>query len=247
MRIFTLLILMLLPSQAFAIVNAEDIDFSDAEGFGGKIAASAGGNSGNSSKFTSEANTRLVWRHGPHTELAAASYSYGKSRGVRDTNKAFAHLRHRYRFVDHWEVEAFAQAQQNEFALLKLRTLFGGGLRWSTHNDDWSAAIGAGSFYERERLKPAANEPVSKLWRGNAYLSLGYRLNDHVAFANTVYYQPAWKQPADYRLLDDGSLSVGLTESIDLKLTVELAKDSRPPLGVKALDTAYKTGLEMHF
>jgi len=217
------------------------------DGVTGKIGFAASGNSGNSSKFSGEANGRLLWLHGKQTEMAAASYSYGKSRGVRDTNKAFAHLRHRYNFVEHWDVEAFAQAQQNEFSLLKLRTLIGGGLRWSTRSDDFSLAIGAGSFYEREELKPAALEPVARLWRGNAYLALFYRLNEHVRAQSTIYYQPAWQRPSDFRLLDNAALNVGLTDHLDLKLSIEYARDSRPPLGVRANDMSYKSGLELRF
>lgn len=248
MQVIVFLLLLLLPAQASAIINAEDLDLSvDSEGFAGKVGLSVSGSSGNSDKVSGEGSTRLLWRRGLHTSMFVASYSYGKSRGVRDTNKAFAHLRHRYAFSEAWEVEAFGQAQQNEFALLKLRTLLGGGLRWSAQADGLSLALGLGSFYEREALKPAANEPVARLWRGNTYLSLFYKLNSRIRFQNTVYYQPAWRNAADFRLLDDAGLNVSLTETLDLRLSFEVANDSRPPAGIKDTDISYKTGLEYRF
>jgi putative salt-induced outer membrane protein YdiY len=166
---------------------------------------------------------------------------------VRDTNRSFAHLRHRYGLDAAWDVELFGQAQQNEFALLKLRTLLGGGLRWSQQSDGLSLAIGLGSFFEREELKAAANEPAASLWRGNSYIALYYALNERVRLQNTLYYQPAWKNPADFRLLDDVALSVSLSDRLDLKLAVEIANDSRPPATIKDTDISYKTGMELRF
>lgn len=248
MRIIFICLLLFAPAQAWAIINAEDLDLSvDAEGVGGKFGFSVSGSSGNTEKVSGEASGRLLWRHGPHANMFVASHAYGKSSGLRDTNKSFAHLRHRYALDAIWDAELFGQAQQNEFALLKLRTLLGGGLRWSQQSDGLSLAIGLGSFFEREVLKAAANEPATSLWRGNSYLSLYYALNQRVRLQNTLYYQPVWNDPADFRLLDDVAVSVSLTDTLDLKLAIEIANDSRPPATIKDTDISYKTGLEYRF
>ena len=248
MRKLLFFLLLLTPLQAWAIINAEDLDLVvKGEGVGGKVGFSLSGNSGNSEKVTGEASGRLLRRGGDHTTMFVASYAYGKSRGLRDTNRSFAHLRHRYALDATWAVEAFGQAQQNEFALLKLRTLLGGGLRWSQQKDGFSLAVGLGSFYEREELKPAANEPVTSLWRGNSYLSLYYALNERIRLQNTLYYQPAWSDVADFRLLDEAALNISLTDTLDLKLVIEIANDSRPPVGIKDSDISYNTGLEYRF
>ncbi len=236
----------LLPAPALAIVNAEDLDLSiDHDGAAGKIEGSLSGSSGNSNTLRGEAGGRLIWRHGAHLEMLVGSAAYGKSRGVRNSNKSFAHLRHRYRWNDHWALEGFAQVQQDEFAHLKLRTLFGGGLRWSGRQQAWSWHVGLGSFYEREALRGSAS--VTRLWRASSYLALAYAPSKQLRLQNTLYYQPAWKDRADYRLLDDAALLVGLAEHLDLKLTLELAQDSRPPAGIARTDIAYKTGLSYRF
>ncbi|EAU53931.1 YdiY family protein [Mariprofundus ferrooxydans] len=241
------ILLFLAPSQALAIINAEDLDLSIHEdGTAGKVGFSLNGNSGNSAKINGEGSGRLLWRHGSNTEMLVGSYAYGKSRGVRDTNEAFVHLRHRYALNDSWDVEAFAQAQQNEFARLKLRTLLGGGLRWSSQAEGWQLHVGLGSFFERESLR-GSNAPATRLWRGNAYLGLHFAINDHVRLQNTVYYQPAWRYPADFRLLDDAAVSVTLSAGLDLRLSLEMAHDSRPPAGVRPTDISYKTGLAYAF
>ena len=247
MPLLIFLFLFFAPAQALAIINAEDLDLSiNEEGLAGKLGLSINGNAGNSAKINGEASGRLLWRHGAHTEMLVGSYAYGKSRGVRDTNNAFAHFRHRYAVNEIWDLEAFAQAQQNEFARLKLRTLLGGGLRWSTQTEGWQAHIGLGSFYERESLR-WSSAPATRLWRGNVYLALHYAINAHVRLQNTVYYQPAWKQTADFRLLDDAALSVTLSDGLDLRLSLAVAHDSRPPATIKSTDISYKTGLVYAF
>ncbi|MDQ6966003.1 MAG: DUF481 domain-containing protein [Mariprofundaceae bacterium] len=251
MYIFLFLLLLAAPAEAFAIINAEGLGVAvDKEGLNGKASLSVNGSSGNSDKINGEAGGRLVWVHGPHTEMLVGSYAYGKSRGKRDTNKSFLHLRHRYALDNSLDAEAFGQAQQNEFARLKLRTLLGGGLRWGQMDTDWTVYLGLGSFYENETLRSSAANtapPRTRLWRGNAYGTLFYAFNERVGFQNTVYFQPAWKGTADYRLLENAALTVNLSEKLDLRLSIEVEKDSRPPTGIKSTDTSYKTGLEYRF
>jgi len=251
MQILLMMLLLLAPLNAWAIINAEGLGVStDKEGLNGKASASVNGSSGNTDKINTELGGRLAWVHGPHTEILVASYAYGKSRGQRDTNKSFLHLRHRYALDDTLDLEGFGQAQQDEFARLKLRTLLGGGIRWGHEEDDWRTYLGIGSFYESETLRSTAAiaaTPTTRLWRGNAYGTLSYNLNERVTFHNTLYFQPAWKDAADYRLLENASMTVNLVEHLDLRLSIDVAKDSRPPTGVKSTDTSYRTGLEYRF
>jgi len=254
MRIIVLLSLLFitvqtLPTQALAIINAEDLDLSiDDDGMAGKLGFSVSGSSGNSDKMSGEGTARLIWRHGQHMEMLVGSFSYGKSRGVRDTNRSFAHLRHRYAWSDRWGLEAFAQAQRDEFSRLNLRTLMGAGGRWSYQKHGLAMHVGVGSFYEREALRSVGViAPVTRLWRGSTYLALRYLFNARIRMQNTIYYQPAWKDPTDYRLLDDVALHIALNDSLDLKLVIEVGQDSRPPAGVKSSDVSYKTGLSYHF
>jgi len=251
MQILFMLFLLLAPLNAWAIINAEGLGVdADKEGVNGKASLSLNGSSGNTDKVNGEAGGRLAWVHGRQTEILVGSYAYGKSRGVTDTNKSFAHLRHRYALDDTLDLEAFGQAQKDVFARLKLRTLLGGGVRWSHQDEDWKTHLGLGSFYESETLSGNATNaapPRTRLWRGNAYGTLSYRLNERVRFHNTLYFQPAWKNRADYRLLENAAMSVNLAEHLDLRLSVDVAKDSRPPSGVKSTDTSYRTGLEYRF
>ncbi len=248
LRTLLVMAIFVAPASAMAVINAEDsVLSSDKEGLGGNIGLSVNGNSGNSEKVNADINGKLIWRHGAHTELLLGGFNYGQSRGTRNSNKSFIHLRHRYALDPSWDLEAFGQAQQNEFSSLKLRTLFGGGVRWSLYEEKvWVLHIGLGSFYEREQLS-TGHVPKTTLWRINSYAALNYAIKDGIYFHNTIYYQPAWKDRADFRLHDDAALNISITDRIDLKLSLQLEHDSQPPAGVKGTDIYYKTGLEVHF
>lgn len=248
MRNLLVFLLLFTPHTALAIVNAEDLNlYIEEDGFVGKGGISVSGSSGNSDKINGEGSLRLLWKHGGHTNMLVGSYAYGKSRGNRDTNKSFVHLRHRYALDRIWAVEAFAQAQQNEFTQLKLRSLFGGGLRYSRELSNHAIHLGLGSFYEQERLRAAANTPDAQLWRGNIYFAWRFAVNERIRLQNTVYYQPAWKNTADFRVLEDAAISISLANQLDLKLSLEVAHDSLPPVGIRQTDISYKTGLELRF
>jgi putative salt-induced outer membrane protein YdiY len=248
MRLLLIFLLLFAPHAALAIVNAEDLDLNiEEDGFVGKVGISVSGSSGNTEKINGEGSLRLLWKYGDYTNMLVGSHAYAKSSGSRNTNKSFAHLRHRYAVDRIWAVEAFAQAQQNEFAQLKLRTLYGGGLRYSRNISNHAIHLGLGSFYEQEKLRAAANSPDTQLWRGNIYFAWRFNVNDRIRFQNTVYYQPAWKDTADFRMIDDAAISIALTKQLDLKLSLEVSHDSLPPVGIKPTDISYKTGLELRF
>lgn len=246
-----LLLLFLLPTPAHAIVNIEGMGVESAtQGVSGKVSLAVNGSSGNSNTLSGEGDGRLDWRHGRNTEIAVASYAYGKSNGTSNTNKSLIHLRHRYALLQGLDIEAFVQAQQDEFARLKLRTLVGGGLRLGWGSEGWKYWLGLGAFFENEILRSTAANPLaprSQLWRGNAYFTLAYKLNDRVSLQNTVYYQPAWRDTSDYRMLESAVLGVSLGGSLALRMSLDMTKDSRPPAGVKSIDIDYSTALDYSF
>ncbi|MFQ5581969.1 MAG: YdiY family protein [Mariprofundaceae bacterium] len=244
--------LFLMPTLASAIVNIEELglDTESEQGFSGRAGLALNGASGNTDKLGLATDAQLLWRYGLHTDMLIGSYTYSKTSGVRDTNRSFAHFRHRIRLDEAIAVEGFVQAQQDEFARLSLRALAGAGLRFSWRRQQTSIYLGLGSFYERERLKFEAGttDPLrTDLWRGNTYLALHHRLNERLRLLNTIYIQPAWQDASDIRLLEEAAMRVHLTKQLDLKLSVELSYDNRPPQQVESTDIIYKTALEFRF
>ena len=236
-----------------AIVNVEDMMINEPEpGVSGQVDASVNGTSGNSNTVQASGGARVQWQHGAYTDIGMVNYAYGKSQGRSNVNQGFAHLRHRLHLSRQWGVEVFLQAQKNDFTRLLFRGLAGGGLRWRIGGKSQRVAVytGAGAMYAVERYKAQAGTNDARSTntiRGNFYLVLKYRLNDHVRFLSTTYYQPRFSYPADFRMLEDAAMNVNLIKSLDFRTTLQVQHNNRPPQGIKRTNLIYASGIEYHF
>jgi Protein of unknown function, DUF481 len=191
------------------------------------------------------------WKHGRTTNLFVINYAYGQSNKVTDTNKGFAHYRHIYQKNKARAYEAFAQLETDEFARLRSRTLLGGNIRYTMYEEkETHVYTGTGAFYEREVLdeQPDVTDAgTSYLWRANLYFVVGYKLNENITANSTSYFQPAIENLDDVRLLENASLRIKLADDLDLKISLNISYESRPPQTVTGTDTTYNTGVEYRF
>jgi putative salt-induced outer membrane protein YdiY len=241
-----------LPLSAQAIVNVEGLrSGSQQPGLGGSVSLSVNGASGNTDKMAANASGRLNWQRSQSITFLIASYSFGETNQTRNTNKAFGHLRHVYQYTERMAFEGFVQAERNEFTRLTLRTLAGAGVRQRLHkSDNGQANLGLGAFRSAETLdeQPGLTDSgTERLWRANIYLALDYAFNKQLRIESTTYYQPSTKDQNDYRLLEQAALKVSINDSLAIKLTLDIARDSQPPQAIKETDVSYLTGLEYKF
>ena len=238
---------------AHAIVNIESLRAGEPpQGYSGAVDLSVAGESGNTDKLGVNLGARLQWHGGAVTNFAIFRYAYAETSGVQDTNKLFFHARHIRRITALTAYEGFVQAERNKFARLSFRGLLGGGARLTLSKKPGvkSLHLGIGGFYSRETLEDkvgATDNGSQNTWRLNSYLNYLHHLNDQVSFLSTTYYQPAVEDFADYRLLEEASLSVKMSDTLSLNLSLDLAHDSKPPQGVKETDTTYSSGIEYNF
>lgn len=241
-----------LPLPAQAIVNIEGMRGGGKEpGISGSVSLSVNSTSGNSDTMAASTSGRLQWRQEHALTFLIASLAYGKSNQVRNTNKAFGHLRHVIEHGERLAYEGFIQAERNEFTRLTLRTLAGAGARLTLYeNENGRVHLGVGAFRSAETLDESpglTDSGTERLWRANIYLALHYALNKQLRIASTSYYQPATGDHGDYRLLEQASLKLAISDQLALKLSLDIAHDSLPPQTIKKTDTSYMTGLEYYF
>jgi len=241
-----------LPQTSWAIVNvSQSVTDSKVDGVEHILHISGDGAQGNTEKNTVKADVLSQWKHGEHTEFLLIEYAYGKSKGVTNTDRTFAHLRHRTQLDDFWAVEGFVQKGRDAFTRLSDRTLLGGGSRLSVIEEEGKRGLymGLGAFYERERLSKAVGttDIESKLWRGNVYVIYKQQINEQVQISSTTYYQPALSQSRDYRLLEQAALHVAMFSNVQLKISLDYSYDSKPPQTIRQNDLLYSTGLEIKF
>jgi len=241
-----------LPQTSWAIVNvSQSVTDSKVDGVEHILHISGDGAQGNTEKNTVKADILSQWKHGEHTEFLLIEYAYGKSKGVTNTDRTFAHLRHRTQVNDLWAGEAFFQKGRDAFTRLSDRTLLGAGARLSVIEQEGKCGLylGLGAFYERERLSQAlgTTDVESKLWRGNVNLIYKQQINEQVQISSTTYYQPALSQSSDYRLLEQAALHVAMFSNVQLKISLDFSYDSKPPQTIRQNDLRYSSGLEIKF
>ena len=237
---------------ANAIVNMDDLHFRQHEkGLSGSVNFKASERSGNTESKNVALGSQLQWNQEDYINLLVLGLDYGESDGEKNLKKSFIHLRHVRRFSENLDYEFFGQIAENEFTRLTYRWLLGAGVRHPfAESDRHIAYFGFGGFHEVEKIAPLTDtgeEEINRTGRWNTYLLSRYKVNSRVKFSNTAYYQPRMADTADWRGLLVSLLSVKATDSIAMQFSIEVSRDSQPPIGVKKTDTAIQTGFEYAF
>ncbi len=241
--------LLLGAESAAAIVNIEALRQETLpEGFSGSVELVLGGKSGNVDKEAYEGAARIDWARGDQSAFVLAEREYGRTEGVRDANRTFLHLRGMRAVSPRYTGEAYVQLEQDEFRRLKLRRLAGGGVRIGLVGGQTvsSLHLGVGAYGYEEHLDELVDDRDSGT-RASLYLDYRYRLSERVSAASTTYYQPRVGEAADFRALEQASLLFGVSERLDMRLSLDFVHDSRPPAGVERSDLLYRTSLLYRF
>jgi hypothetical protein len=248
------LLLIFFSSSSHAIVNVEDLRSSgESEGYNTTLDISTNGASGNSDYSVVNAGVRVQYINEANTYLVVSNYANGKSQGKTNVDNSFLHGRHIRSFAADMASELFIQTQQNELALLSSRNLLGGGIRYLLQQDlnetnTHTIYLGAGAFYERERLtKQNLNAVNDDGVRLNFYAVYHFKINKMLRLISTTYYQPSTERGNDFRILEDFSLLSNAGDNLELKLSLNIAHDSKPPSSVEYTDITYNAGFVYHF
>lgn len=248
-RALFLFFTILLNSNAYAIVSLENLHFGDSKpGFNGSLTGAINGASGNSDRIRGTGTGILQWNLEESVYYLSASTGYGKSQDVVDQNESFLHGRRIADVTKGIAWETFAQMERDEFARLKLRAIGGGGLRFlmGKKTPQHALFLGTGAFYSHELIDDE-DKTTNKSVKANVYILFKRKIGQHAAFVNTLYAQPNVVDPNDFRLLERATLRVSVTNSIALKLDLEVRHDNRPPEEVEKTDIKYTTGIEYNF
>ncbi len=249
----TVLFTTLFSLPANAIVNVENMRVGQTEpGLSGNLDLSITGKRGNTDKDEYGINGRIQNNIDKMTNFVVASYDYGEVSDVTNTNKTFIHARHVKQFQPRRAWEAFVQAEENEFARLSFRGLVGAGLRFTLTEtaEQLGLYLGAGAFWSRETLdqRPGLTDHGTESFgRANLYLVYKHKLNEQLNLVSTTYYQPRLNQAGDFRALEQAGLSVKMTNSLSIKLSLDIGHDSHPAQSIDKTDSSYNTRLSYQF
>ena len=145
-------------------------------------------------------------------------------------NGWFLHGRFNYKLNRLLRLEAFVQSQYNQLLTIEQRNLAGAGVRFKLFdNDQFSGYLGNSYMYEIEYSKDP--DETFHNHRNSSYLTLGYTpKSERFSLANTVYYQPLYKNFKDYRLLEQFRLDVPFSKVFRVFLLYNYYLDQIIPL-----------------
>jgi len=159
------------------------------------------------------------------------------------SENGYLHLR----FVSHVKrplaFESFTQIQYNKALQIKQRFLLGCGVRWHiVKGKKAKIYLGFAAMFDDEIYQQT---PREQYIRNSDYISLVLSLGKNLVFTSITYYQPVFRDMADYRLLTSNGLSFHAGKHINLGITYCLTYDSQPPAGV--VSTVYSLKPELLF
>ncbi|WP_373035703.1 YdiY family protein [Sulfurimonas sp.] len=247
-----LLIGILTTQYLFALISIAPVELGEKPGLSGKFEAGLETKRGNTDKDNYKASVRINYdNNASYVIWGEFSGEYGESNYVKDTNKAFSHLRYIHSLTDdeNLRYELFAQLESDEFRRINSRLLGGAGLRYRVFNSpkNGKGFFGLGGFYEDIEYTNSQIDPSEDNVRLNSYLAYSVALSDISTFSYVLYYQPKVDDYSDYVFSNELELKLNILKKLFLKLSVTLNEDSNPPVGVKKTDFTQTTTFLFNF
>lgn len=249
---FLLLFFLALSAPLLALVSIAPVDIGSDPGFSGNVSGSLSAKSGNTDKKEYLLGFRVQYDQGEdYLVWGTFSYNYGKNAGVKNENKIYGHVRAIYALEEEndWCGELFVQLQQDEFKDINKRSIEGAGVRWRFLDSDecGQGYAGVGGIFERIDYSHPLINPSENNRRINSYIAYTKNFSVSSKLSYVGYYQPKFRDSADYVTSQTVELIVPIYGKLNLSLLAKYLFDNRPPVGVEKKDTAYLTNLVWEF
>ncbi|MCC8360635.1 DUF481 domain-containing protein [Salinimicrobium sediminilitoris] len=158
-------------------------------------------------------------------------------------NAWFLHGRFNYKFSQLFRFETFLQGQYNQLLVVEQRNLIGAGLRvkW-IDKERFTGYAGNSYMYEMESSDQAGTTNYNH--RNSTYLTLSYTAKSQkFSIANTVYYQPLYRDISDYRILEQFRLDIPLSTWLKVFTLYNYYFDSKTPLNTEEYTSNLNLGV----
>jgi putative salt-induced outer membrane protein YdiY len=246
-KLTILFLLLLFTSISNAqVINIESRRFlHDTDGWVGKVEANFSAVQNIQQVITVGCNVHAQYQKNRHRFLEISDLAFVKAGNKDFVNSGYQHFRYNYK-INNWITgEAFVQAQYNKALLLDERYLAGAGPRFKLwKREHFRCYFAALYMYEYE-------------WRNNYKIeNENDRLSSYLSFSlfypkfditSTTFYQPNLGYIDDYRIANDTSLEILLTNKFNFKMGLILLYDTRQPPGVPDLTYAVRNGISYKF
>ena len=246
MKNILLIFALILPNFAFGQVNIESIRNNDKEKtLWGEVKGGLELQRGNVDITSFDINFLIHFKKKKHHVFLQEKSAQGKQTDKKFKNNSFVHLRWTWMTWDMFGTELFTQLQQDEFKSLKIRQLNGGGLRAEVlKREDFSLSLGSGAMLDYEDV---VKKGESTFWRSTSYLTFlktfDKKKKNLILF--TLYYQPLFNNPKDYRINLEANVRSILISSWNIFIdnSINYLYDTAPPEDILTNDLIIKTNV----
>ena len=162
-------------------------------------------------------------------------------------NAWFLHGRFNYQFTQKLRFELFLQGQYNQLLVVEQRNLVGAGLRvkW-VDKERFTGYLGNSYMYEVEYSDQAGTTKYNH--RNSTYFTLSYApKTGKFSVANTLYYQPLYRDLNDYRILEQFRLDIPLSGWLKIFTIYNYYFDSKTPLNTEEYTSNLNIGVGLSF
>ncbi len=246
MKKILLIIALLLPNFVFGQVNIESIrNNNKEEPLWGEVKGGLELQRGNVDITSFDINFLIHFKNKKHHVFLQEKSAQGQQSDKKFKNNSFVHFRWTWMKWNIIGLELFTQLQQDEFKSLKIRQLNGGGLRTEIiKKKDISLSLGSGAMYDHEKLLSGTKTTDI---RSTSYLSAIKTFNESKKslILVTVYYQPLFNNPNDYRINLEANVRTDLITiwNVSLDNSINYMYDTNPPEDILTNDLIVKTSL----
>jgi len=230
-------LLILSSSLSYGFISVEPPVFNEEQGLKGEISLGAKYSSGNSDHRSLSSSIKGEYSRKDWLLYLISSYTYGESKGTKDTSDGMTHLRYIHKITDTaYDYETFYQVEFNAFQDLKTRKLVGANIRKKVDIYFDKLYFGLGLFYSYVEPESTNVNPIYRRTKANSYVSFLKKIDEHYSINYLGYYQPNVKDTSDYTLLQILQFNTSLSKNLNLSLDMIHSYNSRPYLGIKKSD-----------
>ena len=247
MKKLLLVVFLLLPNFAFGQVNIESIRTGSKSDdlIWGEVKGGLEIQRGNVDITSMDLSLNTHFKASEHHIFFQGKTARGMQSGETFKNASFGHLRWTWMPWQSIGAEIFTQIQHDEFKSLQIRHLKGVGLRSEFfHYETFKLSIGTGVMTDYEQIDSDQRKTDV---RSTSYLSLikSFGKKKKNLIMATIYYQPLFDNPEDYRINLEANLRTVLISSWNILLdnSINFLYDTRPPEGILTNDLIVKTSL----
>jgi len=190
-----------------------------------------------------------------HAYILVNAIEYQSASNSAPFSTGYTHFRINFRRQHKISYETYAQIQYDEIRRMRLRTLVGGGIRFTAIDEEgFDIHLGSGVMYEVERWRRTENDPTSDFYKEmpklSNYVGVEFTLSPHVKLNLWGLYQTGYDTQdaiARNRYAAEASLNFIVNKRITWMNRFAYFYDAQPVIEINPAFYQIMNGLRITF